>query len=296
MDILFITDSKYPNNWIMRKSTILKQSGHNTHLSHDNPDKIYISCVFKQNADQYNGIKKTYEMQGIPVECGGTGFNLKLDTEIDHVFPDYELYPSTYSMGFTTRGCPNECYFCIVPQKEGHKTYKVQQVKDFHHPDHDMIMLLDNNILQDKEWFFSNTDYIIDNHLKLWEHGMDARAIDDEIAQRIKELPLYHINYRGQLKKTVPKFAFDNTKDKEEIINGMDILKKYKIKATFYVYCHDESCIADAEYRKNTVQKYGHDWHIMTNQECKQTQLVKNFKRWGSRPAISRKIPFRDYR
>ncbi len=286
MNILFISDSKYPNNWIIRKSTILKKQGHSTFLSHPDPDKVFISCVFKKNAEQYNGVKALYELQRIPVECGGTGFNLKLDPEIDHVFPDYSLYPSGYSMGFTTRGCPNNCYFCIVPQKEGHKTYRVQHIKDFHDPDHKMVMLLDNNILQDKKWFFSNTDYILDNDLVVWEHGMDARVVDDEIAQRIHDL---------KFKGGNPKFAFDNTKDYSEIIRGMAILRKYHVTGTFYIYCHNESCIADAENRKNAVQKNGHDWHIMTNQDCKQTDKLKNFKRWGSRQAISRSVPFCDY-
>ena len=188
-----------------------------------------------------------------------------------------------YSIGHTTRGCTNGCYFCIVPEKKGKRTYRVQHIKDFHSTSHDEVMLLDSNILQDKEWFFSNTDYLIDNDLLLIEHGMDARRVDSEICQRLKEL-----NVKGDL-----KFAFDDSRNETAIIRGMKKLREHKIKGTFYVYCHDEAHIPDAIRRKEMIQKNGHDWHIMTNQDAPQTRRFKRFKRWGCRPAISRSHEFK---
>lgn len=281
MNIMFATDSKkIPNNWILRKSAILKAQGHNPAWVHEDPDMIYVSCVFRKNASQFSGLPVLYP--GAEIKFGGTGFNYDLDPSIDNVMPDYSLSNFDYSIGHTTRGCPNGCYFCIVPKKEGYKTYRVQHIKEFHNPEHDTVMLLDSNILQDKEWFFKNTDYLIENDLILWEHGMDARAVDDEIAQRIKELKI----------KGVPKFAFDNIKDKDRIVKGMDVLNNNGVKGSFYVYCNDESQIEDAILRKDLIQKHGHDWHIMTNKEAPQTKRFKRFKRWGSRPAISRSHKF----
>jgi hypothetical protein len=283
MKIQFVTDSIYPNNWVMRKSAILKAQGHDCSLVHEDPDKVFISCVFKKNADQYRGVAQFYRMQGIEVVCGGTGFNLDLDPEVDTVMPDYDLYPSTYSMGFCTRGCPRNCHFCMVTQKEGAKVQRVQHIKDFHNQDHDTVMLLDSNILFDKEWFFKNTDYVLDNDLTIWEHGLDVRMVDPEIADRLHEL---------KFKGGMPKFAFDHTRDEKHIVEGMKLLKDHHVKGNFYVYCHDESCIPDAIYRKEVIQSCGHDWHVMTNQEVPQTKTLKKFKRWGSRPAISRSHPF----
>lgn len=281
MNIMFATDSKkIPNNWVLRKSTILKSQGHITSWVHENPDVIYVSCVFRKNANQFLGLPLLYP--DAEVKFGGIGFNYDLDPMVDDVMPDYSLSEFDYSIGHTTRGCPNGCYFCIVPKKEGYKTYRVQHIKEFHNTEHDTVMLLDSNMLQDKEWFFNNTDYLIDNNITLWEHGMDARVVDDEIAQRIKELTI----------KGSPHFAFDNYKDKDKIINGMKILKRNGVKGSFYVYCNDESQIDDAIARKELIQKHGHDWHIMTNQESKQTDRFKRFKRWGSRPAISRSHVF----
>lgn len=282
MKIMFVTDSeKIPNNWVLRKSTIMKRRGHETSMSFTNPDVVYVSCVFRTNADQFSGLPLLYP--DAEIHFGGTGYNTDLDPEIDNVIPDYSLSKFDYSIGHTTRGCPNNCHFCIVPKKEGHKTYRVQHIKEFHNLEYDSVMLLDSNILQDKTWFFRNTDYLIDNNLTLLEHGMDARIVDDEIAQRIKE-----IKFGG-----MPKFAFDNSNDQCKIIRGMDILKKHGVKGSFYVYCHNESQIDDAIFRKELIQKHGHDWHIMTNMDALQTKRFKRFKRWGSRPALSRSHPFK---
>ena len=53
------------------------------------------------------------------VEVGGPAFGKPnhIPAEAEHVMPDYSLYPEmNYSLGYTTRGCPNACPFCIVPQ------------------------------------------------------------------------------------------------------------------------------------------------------------------------------------
>lgn len=290
MKVQFITDSKINNNWVMRKSAILKAKGHNCSFVQEDPDKVFISCVFPQNKGQYEGIANMYRSQGIDVEVGGTGFNYDLDPEVDTVMPDYDLYPSEYSIGHTTRGCPNSCHFCIVPKKEGSKTYKVQHIKEFHNPDHNTVMILDSNILDQKEWFLDNMDYVIENKLQLWEHGMDARLLDDEIAQKIKE-----VCQAGGYKGRYPKFAFDRMSDKDQITEGMKILRKYKIWGSFYIYCHNEAQIDDAIARKEIVQNYKQHWHVMTNQEVPQTRTLKLFKKWGCRPAISRSHSFYDW-
>lgn len=49
---------------------------------------------------------------------GGTGYGLlnKLSNNIEHIFPDYSIYPQfqNTAYGFLSRGCPRNCGFCIV--------------------------------------------------------------------------------------------------------------------------------------------------------------------------------------
>ena len=80
-------------------------------------DRIYSSKVFDF----------TPENPYLPAGTirGGTGYpdiplNSQLPPEIDRIFPDYTLYPACdYAIGYLTRGCPNHCRWCIVPQKKG---------------------------------------------------------------------------------------------------------------------------------------------------------------------------------
>lgn len=80
---------------------------------------------------------------------GGTGYGIYKDLpkEIDDCFPDYTIYPKCdYAIGFLTRGCPNNCSWCYVPQKEGDiKPYRTWQ--EIVRPDTNKLTLMDNNIL-----------------------------------------------------------------------------------------------------------------------------------------------------
>ena len=53
---------------------------------------------------------------------GGTGYGLNnhLPYEVEHMYPDYSLYPkftNDTAYGFLSRGCPRGCHFCIVSEK-----------------------------------------------------------------------------------------------------------------------------------------------------------------------------------
>lgn len=61
---------------------------------------------------------------------GGTGYSLrsKLPDDIEHTYPDYELYGiKDKAYGYLTRGCP----FCIVAEKEGRQSVQVAELAEF---------------------------------------------------------------------------------------------------------------------------------------------------------------------
>ena len=85
---------------------------------------------------------------------GGTGYdmNITLPKEVEHYYPDYELYGITdTAYGYLTRGCPRHCPFCIVADKEGVQSVKVADLKEFWNGQK-KIKLLDPNILACKDW------------------------------------------------------------------------------------------------------------------------------------------------
>ncbi len=79
-------------------------------------DRVYASKIFTFSPDDLT-------IWDCEVVKGGTGYDLHkvLPPEIDRLQPDYSIYPDIddkTSYGFITRGCPNKCSFCVVPQKE----------------------------------------------------------------------------------------------------------------------------------------------------------------------------------
>lgn len=142
-------------------------------------DRVYSSKVFDF----------TPENLYLPPDAirGGTGYddiplNQKLPPEIDAAFPDYSIYPKCdYAIGYLTRGCPNHCPWCVVPEKEGGiKPYR--EWKQVVRPDTNKLVLMDNNILA-SEYGVSQLESMIGSGYAIdLNQGMDARLVNDRIA------------------------------------------------------------------------------------------------------------------
>jgi len=107
-------DGKMPNLALMKLSSWHKKRGDEVFLvdlAGLNLDRVYASQVF----------------------VGGPGYDLKsvLPDEIEHMKPDYDLFKTDYSIGFTSRGCVRDCKFCIVREKEGSITNLEGKVQKF---------------------------------------------------------------------------------------------------------------------------------------------------------------------
>lgn len=271
MNVNLVTDSKISNLALMKISTFYKSMGCNVGFNIPNPDFTVYSYIFKDfGVIEPNGI------------IGGSGYDplIKLPSLIEKCYPDYSLYPENkYSIGFTTRGCIRNCYFCIVPKKEG-KFCRNEHPSKFYNPEYKDIMLLDNNWLADKEWFFETSNWIIEHKLKLIEHGMDIRLLDSEIAKQLKKL-----HFKGFM-----KFAFDNINELDSVLDGINILRRNGInprhKVMFYVYCNDDNSYDDALRRAKILKNNNVSAFIMYNKDNVRTKRIKDLQRWCNRPMI----------
>ncbi|WP_304473588.1 radical SAM protein [uncultured Desulfovibrio sp.] len=153
-------------------------------LMNDAYNRVYSSKVFSFTPDEPNLPRDVIR--------GGTGYGLSanLPDAIEHIMPDYSLYPGfKASLGFTTRGCIRSCPWCVVPGKEG-KIHAHAELEEFLRPDCRDVVLMDNNILA-HEHGIRQLERSITLGLRLdCNQGLDARliAVDDALARLLSRV------------------------------------------------------------------------------------------------------------
>lgn len=274
--LLVDVDSKIPNLALMKISAWHKTQGDEVGFCIENPDKVYISCVFTKNAAQARGISKLYP--GAEIDIGGSGVNLskQLSDEIEILKPDYDLYPSVYSQGYTTRGCERGCPFCIVFQKEGHISVR-QLPETFHDDRFNTCMIMDNNLLQaPRYWTHKVLKWFPENGVKMLSpQGWDARLLTEEYAGMLKDVK----HPKGI------RFAWDNRKDESSVINAIKLLKdagfNLKHDVSFYVLSGYNSGFDDALYRCNRLKEMGVNAFVMPYH--KKDKQINRLAKWANR-------------
>ena len=308
MNVLLVDiDSKINNIVLMNVSKYHRGKGNNVSLVRcgqrgdtkgkpDTPiqiysndyDWVYVACIFKQNREYAMRIRDSFAERGIGVLAGGTGIDVTTNIKpwMRKLMPDYDLYPSSRSMGFTTRGCVRRCPFCVVPEKEG-AIHRWMHPKEFYDDRFSEMILLDNNWYADSDYFFETTQWLIDNNVKVNAiQGMDVRLLTDEIAQRLKELRWWGVMH----------FAFDSMVDEQAVRAGIKMLKKARIdirsNVKFYVLVGYDTTIDEDIYRCRLLKELGTGAFVMPYQR---TVPIARLARWANKPQLFWSIDIDDY-
>lgn len=293
---LLANDSKIPNLAIMKISSYHKTLGDDVDwydpiFDMYDTDMLYESKIFTFST----------EYQYYPVNAqiirGGTGVDvrLQLPSEIERVTElDYSLYPNCdYSIQFLSRGCIRNCPFCVVPIKEG----AIHQTKPFElNPNGNWIMLLDNNFFACPQW----RENI--NLIKSWkqpvtfQQGLDLRIMTDDMAKALSTLK---IKGRGIY------IAWDNYKDKDIVLHGIEILTKYIKPYKITCYClvgfeHKKIVQEDLE-RVLTLKNLGVNPFAMgyidfNDPSYQKPQEIKDFCRWVNAKSIFKSCTWNEYK
>lgn len=284
-------DSTIPNLALMKISSYHKNLNDNVFLNkYNNPDKVYISCIFKENKAQAIGISQMFECE---VVIGGYAINNKqLPDIIEKRKPDYSLYDIDYSIGYTSKGCIRKCKFCIVPKVEGkirdHKT-----IQEILKSDHKKIILLDNNILASPN-FENNMNYLIENKITVnFTQGLDIRLINEKNAKILSKLKTANHKFIGNQ----IHFAFDSLKYEKQVLEGINILKDHGIKPyrlMFYILCEYDTSLKEDYYRFNLLKNNGCDPYIMIYNKSKKKNFLTRFQRFVN-TRIYKTCNYKDY-
>jgi hypothetical protein len=179
---------------------------------------------------------------------GGTGYDIKkvLPQEIDNIFPDYSIYPNCdYAIGFLTRGCINNCSFCVVPEKEGYiRPYRAwEQIKRI---DTNIITFMDNNVLA-IDYGIEQMQLMIGKNLIIdFNQGMDARLMTSDVAEIISKL-----NWQKYI-----RFSCDGEYQIPYIFKTVEMLKKFGVKSyRLFIYTIIKKDLEEAERRISELKK-----------------------------------------
>lgn len=298
-DLMNKNRNRFPNLACMKISGFYKAQGHDVELLTDYDhvsayDRVFISKVFTDTAVPAEVLELPH------VEYGGTGFFYDkappLPYEIEHHFPDYDLYSkwiedqvtdarnrwveggenaedfnekgfrkkfssyTDYSIGFTTRGCIRGCSFCV--NQNYRKCSLHSPVSEFLDPNRPYIFLLDDNVLACPQWKQIFEDLNATGKRFRFHQGMDERLLTDEKCEVI-----FNSNWIGDF-----IFAFDHINDQRIIIKKLNLIRKHTDKiCKFYCftgYNHDNPDHYDSEFWLQDIAELFERIWILMDHKC----------------------------
>ena len=189
----------------------------------DDIDEVHISVTFSWDLPEAERLARAYSRIA-PVKMGGPATGMRGE----------DFIPGMYlKRGYviTSRGCPNHCWFCSVPTREG--------------PLRELPVTEGNNVLDD------NLLACSDEHIKavftMLERQPSVMFTGGLEAKRLKP---WHVEAFARIKAQSVFFAYDTPDDLEPLLHALELCR-----ASAWYHIHKVRCYVLCGYPGDTIDK-----------------------------------------
>lgn len=167
----------------------------------DEADEVRVSVTWTWDKNRGEDLAEAWRSVASRVSIGGPAYD----------DPGGEFEPGLYlkhGYTITSRGCPNNCWFCYVPKREG--IIREIEIKDGYN-------ILDSNLLACSDRHIKAVFDMLSRQKERprFTGGLEAARMKPWIAERLKEL-----------KPNTAYFAYDTPDDYEPLVIASDMLRE----------------------------------------------------------------------
>lgn len=303
--LIDVDGHNYPNLPLMKISAWHKREGDDVEwykgIVSGHMDRVYMSKVFSFTKDY------PFPIDADEVVRGGSGYAIDLEngrevyhkerdndlpSEVEHIYPDYSLYPhltKDMAYGFLTRGCPRGCGFCHVASKEGRCSYKVADLDEFWKGQKN-IALCDPNLLAYRD------------HLDLLQQLVDSKAyVDINQGMDIRLVSDRNIDLVSKIKIKAMHFAFDRYEDRDIILPRLKMYREAtgydRHKVVVFILTNFDTTIKQDLERIYAVRDIGFAPYVMIYNKDTCDRVYVDLQRWCNNRFVFQQVKtFEEYK
>jgi len=198
-------------------------------------DMVHVSVAFTWDIEEGKRLRDAWAQYYPMVNLGGPAFN---NGDSDYFRPGVYI---KHGVTFTSRGCNNNCPWCLVPEHEG----KLR-----------IIPIMPGHIVQDNNFLQCPTSHrlavyrMLSSQRKAAEFsgGLDARLITDEIADELRGLRIHQVFLAADTEAALRPLA--------KAVKKLPFLGRQKTRC-FVLIAYNGETIEQAEARLRKVWELG---------------------------------------
>jgi hypothetical protein len=192
----------------------------------DVADEVRVSVTWVEDKQHGEYLAESWRSVTNNVSIGGPAYN-----DCGGEFEPGMYLKHGYTI--TSRGCPNKCWFCLVPKREG--SIREIEIKDGYN-------VLDSNLLACSELHIKKVFEMLSRQKRrpCFTGGLEAARMSPWVAEYLKEL-----------NPKIAYFAYDTHDDYNPLVDAVKMLRDAGISFK----SHNYRCFVLVGYKNDTMEK-----------------------------------------